>query len=536
MKRTYFGLTMCFALAFLLVGSALLPAAFSPALAFAGDLSELAGVWNYNTLSSGVHHRWSKGAITVQDDGAYDLAGVDSDGSIWNFSGTFTATPDGLVMNSPVGTNSLCHADMGDTLLVCTQTDADAATTLIVATKEAPDSYSQADLTGKWQFNRLSAGDKNEWLRSNVTIKADGTFVEKQIKSDGSQQTKTGTASISQSTGEVTVSNCPLCNDNSRNIVMDSGKTVMADTSTKKDGTTTQLGVFTKVGAKYSKADLPGVWNLHFLESGNTTDWSTATVTVGPDGSFTRVGHDSNGNQINDSGKLSISSAGVITCTTCNKSSLVMNMDSGKTSVAFTETKGTGTYRMGVLVRNPLTISGAVQTSTGAPLEGVTVNLTGGSALSSTTTDSAGAFSFGGLLNGKYKVTASAIGYTVAPKSLTVTVQGADAPNQNFTGAPVTISGKVLPYKGPNETLGQDNVTVNLNGAAVKSAVTDQNGNFVFSELPNGVYTLAAEPPDHGGNPALVFTPVQAKINITGKSAKPLSIKYKTNASCKSCH
>jgi hypothetical protein len=541
MKRKFFGLKMTLSLSFMLIAATFQLTAFSPAQAYTGTLSDLEGTWNFNTLSTGNDvARLSRGQIIVQNDGSYTASGTDIDGNPINSSGDFAITADGLTMSGTNSTNTLCQVDAGKTLIACTQTETDATTTLIVATKEAA-SCLQADLTGTWQFNRLSAGAKDQWLRSTMTVKNDGTFTELQVNSDGTKKTKTGTLSISPD-GVVNVDSCPLCNDTDRNIVMDSGKTLIADTSVKQDSVTAQLGIFSKKAASYSKADLPGTWEMNTLVSGNGSPrWKRATVTINPGGTFTGSQIDSNKETSSPSGKLSITSAGVITCPTCGDSSFKMAMDSGKTSIVGTETPDPGKYQITVLTRNPLTISGIV-TSGGTPLAGVTVTLTGSSGtLSSPPTDGTGTYSFGGLLNGKYKVAASRTGYAFTPKSQALTVQGQNV-TQNFTGTPITVSGKVIPYTGKNlGPLGQDGITINLSlsGSVASTYTTDSSGIFTFSELANGVYTVTPVPPtvpsvqDH---PVLTFVPAKLTVPITGKSAKPHSFKYKTNSSCSKCH
>jgi hypothetical protein len=217
-----------------------------------------------------------------------------------------------------------------------------------------------------------------------------------------------------------------------------------------------------------------------------------------------------------------------------------MEMDSGKTSIVFTDSRlgtepmlpGTSDYEIAILTRDPLTISGKVQTSEGTAISGATVALNGGSGLlpSPATTDSTGAYSFSIPDNGKYTITPSAAGYAFAPKAQAVTVKGQDV-TQNLTGTPVTISGKVLPYK----TLGQAGITINLSGAGTQALSTDSSGNYIFSELPNGVYTVTPVPPAHASG-ALTFSPAHVKISIAGKSPNPQNFKYQTTASCSKCH
>ncbi len=84
-------------------------------------------------------------------------------------------------------------------------------------------------------------------------------------------------------------------------------------------------------------------------------------------------------------------------------------------------------------------VSGTVATSGGAGIASVTVSNGSGS----TSTSSTGAYSLSGMADGSYTLTPSLSGYTFAPTSTSVTVNGANITGQNFTGTPTT-SGNVL--------------------------------------------------------------------------------------------
>lgn len=77
-------------------------------------------------------------------------------------------------------------------------------------------------------------------------------------------------------------------------------------------------------------------------------------------------------------------------------------------------------------------VSGTVTTSTGVGISGVTV----GTGAASTTTNSSGAYTLGGLANGSYTLTPSLSGYTFSPAGSSVTVNGANVGGVNFTGSP----------------------------------------------------------------------------------------------------
>lgn len=343
---------MCIVTA-MLVFQPTVSAAQSPDLTNGGGISDLTGVWNFNTLATSTGaSRWSRGSITVQGDGSYTASGTDTDGNIINLSGTFTLSSDGLTMTGTGGTETLCQVDKGGTLLSCTQTEADYAPGLIVASKKAA-SCTLADLVGTWQFSRLAGAPGPQWMRSTIVVAADGSFTEKQKNSDGTRKTKTGTLAVTPD-GEVTATSCSDCGDSDAQLVLDSGKTLIVRTDTKQDTPIDRIGVFVKTADSYSLADAVGTWEENCLASSTAHSyWRRATITVKPSGSFTYAGTDSDGNPQSASGNLSLSTTGVLTCTTCTDSDMRMVMDSGKSVLMLTETANSATFQLGVITKNP---------------------------------------------------------------------------------------------------------------------------------------------------------------------------------------
>ncbi len=124
-----------------------------------------------------------------------------------------------------------------------------------------------------------------------------------------------------------------------------------------------------------------------------------------------------------------------------------------------------------------------------------------------TTSDAQGHYSFGVLPNGKYTMTPSKTGYTFTPGNLVVTVNGASVPNNNFTAAVPTwsISGTISPPLGSA-------TAVILSGTANAIVVTNANGNYIFSGLTNGSYTVTPSKSGEG------FSPGSQSITINGAS------------------
>ena len=154
----------------------------------------------------------------------------------------------------------------------------------------------------------------------------------------------------------------------------------------------------------------------------------------------------------------------------------------------------------------PLTykLSGTVS---GDVLLNVLITLSGASN-ATTTTNASGNYSFTGLNNGTYTAVPSLAGYTFDPTSNLVTINNGNATFSNFIATQViaptysisgSVSGAILP-----------GVTINLTGAATKTFVTDSIGNYSFTGLTNGNYTVT---------PVLTgytFSPSSVPVSVSG--------------------
>jgi hypothetical protein len=151
-------------------------------------------------------------------------------------------------------------------------------------------------------------------------------------------------------------------------------------------------------------------------------------------------------------------------------------------------------------------VSGKVN---GAPASGVTIRLSGAVHLT-TTSDSAGKYVFSKVTNGSYTITPILTGYTFSPASLTVTLNGANITNADFTATVIpaptygisgTVSGAVL-----------QGVTITLTGATNTTTTTNANGNYSVGGLVNGNYTLT---PTLTG---YIFNPASTAVTISGSN------------------
>jgi hypothetical protein len=153
-------------------------------------------------------------------------------------------------------------------------------------------------------------------------------------------------------------------------------------------------------------------------------------------------------------------------------------------------------------------ITGVIAPAVGG--SGATVSLSG--VVSATTTaDGSGNYSFGGLANGRYVITPSHGGYSFSPTSQAVTINDADVTNVNFTATAVhptyIISGTINPASAGA------GATLTLSGAASSTTFADSSGNYSFSELSNGSYTVKPT------RQKATFSPVSQAVTIIDADA-----------------
>ena len=175
-------------------------------------------------------------------------------------------------------------------------------------------------------------------------------------------------------------------------------------------------------------------------------------------------------------------------------------------------------------------ISGTVVPLPG--VNGATVTLSGAKAATQTA-DSSGKYTFTGLASGTYAVTPSHTGYAFSPNSQAATVNKANVKGLNFTGsaqgATFSISGTISPATAANGT------AVVLSGVAGATTVTNTSGNYTFTGLANGTYTLTPSNSGYSFTPASHSVTINAAqvtgVNFTGTVQQGHSVALSWNAS-----
>ena len=168
------------------------------------------------------------------------------------------------------------------------------------------------------------------------------------------------------------------------------------------------------------------------------------------------------------------------------------------TSQTFTVTAAAAPAPTPVSTTGSTTISGSVTGATGASVE-----LTGQSTKTAAASSS-GTYSIAGIANGSYTVTPAAAGHVFTPTSVAAKVSGAPVSNVNFAGAPT--SAPTYKISGTMTGTAMSEAIMTLNGANVGAVATDQSGNYSFSGLPKGTYSVSAALPGHSFSNTRIIT------------------------------
>jgi hypothetical protein len=177
---------------------------------------------------------------------------------------------------------------------------------------------------------------------------------------------------------------------------------------------------------------------------------------------------------------------------------------SGKTPQGAIPTGAIGTFG----------ISGTISPSAGG--NGATIAVSGVAA-ASTMAGSSGNYAFTGLANGTYVVAPSRVGYSFAPGTQSVTINGADVTGVNFTASPQAVHLVSLSWTGsPTATVAGYNVyrsTVSGSLFARVNAAPVSGLTYTDSTVQNGVtYYFVATAVDTNGLESVFSNQVSAVI------------------------
>lgn len=141
--------------------------------------------------------------------------------------------------------------------------------------------------------------------------------------------------------------------------VVTTSTTTTTSTTLPEPVLTTEMFVLLKRGGTYSTSDLTGTWDINALGAGKDNSWQRGSLTVASDGKFTGRIEQDDGLEDDLSGRLAVSSDGVVTCPSGCGSSFGAALDSGKSVLAATMTPEQGNATLMVLTKRGASYSQA---------------------------------------------------------------------------------------------------------------------------------------------------------------------------------
>src|SRR5580700_6842844 len=199
-----------------------------------------------------------------------------------------------------------------------------------------------------------------------------------------------------------------------------------------------------KAGFTFNPSSLPVTVNGANVTGENFTASAVPPTTYSISGTISSAANGSGAT-------LTLSGASTAT-TTANSSGAYSFTGLANGSYTVTASKAGFTFNPSSL---PVTVNGANVTGENFTASAITYSISGtissaangsganvklaGAANATATANSSGAYSFTGLANGSYTVTASKTGFTFTPSSLQVTVSGANVTGKNFTAYPGSV-------------------------------------------------------------------------------------------------
>ncbi|HVJ09778.1 MAG TPA: N,N-dimethylformamidase beta subunit family domain-containing protein [Acidisarcina sp.] len=142
----------------------------------------------------------------------------------------------------------------------------------------------------------------------------------------------------------------------------------------------------------------------------------------------------------------------------------------------------------------------------------------GGSGTAVVTADGSGNYTFANLTGGTYTVTPVKTGYTFTPASLSISLAGSNVTGANFTATAsptYSVSGNISPSAAGSGA--SVSLVVNGEGGSNQTVIADSSGNFTFTGVLNGSYTITPVKTGYA------FSPVNQTISVAGANVSGVS-------------
>jgi hypothetical protein len=308
--------------------------------------ADLPGTWQGNTLVSGDSAPWwERDTLTINPDGSSTVSWTAYDGSTGSATGNLAISSAGAVTWTCADCSSnqsfSGFVDAGKTVMVFTDTWASDAGTheIKIFTKDAA-------IVPNAPTN-VMAGAGNARAAVSFTPPASNggpPVTSYTVTSNPGSKTGTGTGSpiIVSGLQNGTPYTFAVTANNA------TGPSLPSSASNRVTPSATPPA---------SMADLEGIWNSNSIETGfSSLEWKRMTLTVASDGTFTYSQTRNDGTKDTGSGAFWISPGGIFV-TTDNPNNVLLQIDSGKTVLAGTDTSDSGKTELMIFVKQAASYS-----------------------------------------------------------------------------------------------------------------------------------------------------------------------------------
>lgn len=417
------------------------------------------------------------------------------------------------------------------------------------------DDNAQTNLEGTWNVHVLEAGDANGWSRYNVTIDDSGAITFNSCLDSSDSTTCPAEAivwTINQTTRVITETSNGTATDN--HYVMSSDGTLIAGTGSGSS----QVFIAQKrvSGTTYSNADLQGKnFVIHSLMVGGENKWLHETGSTDVNRAITiNSSTDPSGtdNTVNNTGViLSVDANGIISMSDADMSTYRGFMSSDKKTIVGTFTEEGDTYQLMVVQITDGQTGNATSDVAGTWYDhmlGVGTSPAAFWAHQTVAINSAGVMTYSNwvcdsaLMSGPDDATTIAIGSTGTATILGTDFHGQLSYNGQFlVGTQTAASDNNISYllnvsilAAASSSTTSDTysisgeiegdfivgVTIYLNGTASAYTTSDANGQYSFTGLANGAYTVTPFLKDYTFDPRSFSVTVDNRdVTLDGSTA-----------------
>jgi hypothetical protein len=242
--------------------------------------------WSYNTMMTSGTRGWEQGTLSFDNNGLGHMAGIVRNGIPLSDRENipYTMSLSGMLLN-PGDNTFQCVVSRDGSVMVATFTDSTFGPAMMIVQKRGG-TFATSDMTGTWQFQRLTAGGDNTtsgWAFGTMEIISGSASITSMTTNSGVGGGGNFTFFM-DGNGIMTAAPDALFHG-----VMSMDKTMIVATDTS--GGNPELWVMMK-GTAGTTTDMTGNWVMHSVSSGNpgSRDWTYGHSVVDAGGTSTFTG------------------------------------------------------------------------------------------------------------------------------------------------------------------------------------------------------------------------------------------------------